>query len=71
MPPSRRGLQNKVTNLTTRLREAEEALSAIRDGEVDAIVVSGKRGQQVFSLAGSDSVYRLIVESMQEAALTA
>ena len=69
--PSRQELQGRLRELTERLREAEEALSAIRGGEVDAIVVSGKRGDQVFSLTGSDSVYRLIVESMQEAALTA
>jgi PAS domain S-box-containing protein len=70
-PPSRRELQRQVAELSARLREAEEALVAIREGDVDAIVVSGKRGTQVFSLAGADSVYRLIVESMQEAALTA
>ncbi len=70
-PRTRRELQRQVADLTTRLREAEEALAAIRDGEVDAIVVSGRRGTQVFSLAGVDTVYRLIVESMQEAALTA
>lgn len=69
--PSRQELQGRVRELTERLREAEEALSAIRGGEVDAIVVSGREGDQVFSLTGSDSVYRLIVESMQEAALTA
>ncbi len=69
--PSRQGLQRQVAELTMRLREAEEALAAIREGDVDAIVVSGRRGTQVFSLAGADSVYRLIVESMQEAALTA
>jgi PAS domain S-box-containing protein len=70
-PPPHRGLQRQIAELTARLREAEEALAAIREGDVDAIVVSGKRGMQVFSLAGADSVYRLIVESMQEAALTA
>jgi PAS domain S-box-containing protein len=70
-PPSRRELQRQVAELGARLCEAEEALSAIHEGDVDAIVVSGKRGSQVFSLAGADSVYRLIVESMQEAALTA
>ena len=70
-PPPRKGLNHQVAELTARLREAEEALAAIREGDVDAIIVSGKRGTQVFSLAGADSVYRLIVESMQEAALTA
>ncbi len=70
-PPSRRKkLQRQVVELTTRLREAEDALAAIREGDVDAIVVSGKGGTQIFSLTGADSVYRLIVESMQEAALT-
>ena len=67
---SRQELQREVAELSARLLEAEEALAVIREGEVDAIVVSGKRGTQVFSLAGADSVYRLIVESMQEAALT-
>ncbi len=70
-PSSRQGLARQVAELSARLREAEQALDAIRDGEVDAIVVSGKRGTQVFSIAGADFVYRLIVESMQEAALAA
>jgi PAS domain S-box-containing protein len=69
--PSRQELLRQAAELTARLGEAEEALAAIREGHVDAIVVSGKRGTQVYSLAGADSVYRLIVESMQEAALTA
>ena len=69
-PPSRQQLLRKVAGLTEQLREAKEALAAIRKGDVDAIVVSGKRGERVFSLSGNDLVYRLIVESMQEAALT-
>jgi PAS domain S-box-containing protein len=69
-PPSRQQLLRKVAGLTEQLREAKEALAAIREGEVDAIVVSGKRGERIFSLSGNDLVYRLIVESMQEAALT-
>ena len=56
--------------LRTKLEEAEETLRAIREGEVDAIVVSGTQGERVFSLTGSESVYRLIVETMKEAALT-
>ncbi len=69
-PPSRPHLLRQVAGLTRRLREAEDALAAIREGDVDAIVVSGKRGERIFSLTGTDLVYRLIVESMQEAALT-
>ncbi len=57
-------------DLRTRLAEAEETLCAIREGEVDAVVVSGSKGEQIFSLVGAESVYRLIVETMKEAAFT-
>ncbi len=60
----------EIEELRARLREAEETLRAIREGEVDAIVVSGKGGDQVYSLQGADSIYRLIVETMKEAAFT-
>ena len=56
--------------LRLRLAEAEETLRAIREGEVGAVIVSGTRGEQIFSLVGTDSVYRLIVETMKEAAFT-
>lgn len=59
-----------IEDLQIRLAEAEETLRAIREGEVDAVIVSGTRGEQVFSLVGADSIYRLIVETMKEAAFT-
>jgi PAS domain S-box-containing protein len=59
-----------IEGLEARLAECEETLRAIREGEVDAVVVSGTRGDQVFTLSGSESVYRLIFETMHEAALT-
>jgi PAS domain S-box-containing protein len=63
-------LQHQNYELQMRLAEAEETLRAIREGEVDAVIVSGPRGEQVFSLMGTDSIYRLIVETMKEAAFT-
>jgi PAS domain S-box-containing protein len=63
-------LVRKYRELRLRLAEAEETLRAIREGEVDAVVVSGARGEQIFSLVGADSIYRLIVETMKEAAFT-
>jgi PAS domain S-box-containing protein len=53
-----------------RLAEAEEALRAIRSGEVDAVVVAGKQGPQVFTLQGAEHAYRVLIESMNEGALT-
>jgi two-component system NtrC family sensor kinase len=60
----------EIEQLKARLGAAEEALSAIRDGQVDAIVVPGPHGAQVFTLAGSDAAYRVFVERMKEGAVT-
>lgn len=65
-----RRLQKRIADLESRLAESEETLRAIRNGEVDAVVVSGAKGEQVFSLFGAESVYRLIVETMKESAFT-
>jgi len=70
IPTRLAALQEENQELRRRLEEAEETLRAIREGEVDAVVVTGSRGTQIFSLSGAESVYRLIVETMQEAALT-
>ncbi len=57
--------------LRSRLAEAEHALSAIRSGDVDAIVVDGPNGRMVYSLQGPDQPYRVLVERMSEGAATA
>jgi PAS domain S-box-containing protein len=57
--------------LREKLREAEETLDAIRQGDVDAVVVSGADNvPRVYTLETADQTYRLLVEEMQEGALT-
>jgi PAS domain S-box-containing protein len=56
--------------LRARLEEAEETLRAIRTGEVDALIVSGAAGDQIFTLTGADYPYRVLIEDMSEGALT-
>ena len=70
IPTRLAALQAENQELRRRLEEAEETLRAIREGEVDAVVVTGSRGTQIFSRSGAESVYRLIVETMHEASLT-
>jgi PAS domain S-box-containing protein len=62
--------EERIAELETRLAEAEETLQAIRTGEVDALVVSGPDGDQIFALEGADHAYRLLVEEMQEGTVT-
>lgn len=67
---TREELQGEIEQLRYRLDEAEQTLEAIRSGDVDALVVAGPHGDQIFSLTGSERVYRRIVETMNEGALT-
>jgi PAS domain S-box-containing protein len=69
-PRTKSALLAEIEQLSTRLDEAEQTLDAIRSGEVDALVVTGPHGDRVFSLTGAERTYRLIVETMNEAALT-
>ncbi|HUQ84849.1 MAG TPA: PAS domain S-box protein [Candidatus Limnocylindrales bacterium] len=57
-------------DLRGRLEEAEETLRAIRHGEVDALVVKGKEGPRIYTLKGADHTYRVLIESMNEGAVT-
>jgi two-component system CheB/CheR fusion protein len=56
--------------LHSRLVETEETLAAIRSGEVDAILVSGTKGEQVYSLSSAETPYRIFLEEMNEGAIT-
>ncbi len=61
----------ELDRLRERLREAEETLDAIRNGDVDAVVVSGADDKpRVYTLETADESYRHLVEEMQEGALT-
>ena len=60
----------ELEELRQRLQEAEETLDAIRNGEVDALVVSGPSGEKVFTLEGAEHPYRVLVESMNEGAIS-
>jgi PAS domain S-box-containing protein len=60
----------EIQSLRTRLEEAEEALRAIRSGEVDALVVSRPHGEDIFQLKGAEHLYRVFVDTMNEGAAT-
>ena len=57
-------------SLRTCLEEVTEVLTAIRTGEVDALVVEGPNGEKIFTLEGADYPYRTFVETMNDGAVT-
>jgi PAS domain S-box-containing protein len=60
-------LENR--ELKNRLAECEDTLEAIRTGAVDALVVSDKQGERIFTLQSADYSYRVMAESMNEGAV--
>ncbi len=73
--PSRRneakpGAPSELELLRLKLVEAQETLQAIRGGDVDALVVTGAQGEQVYTLKDAAHPYQHLVEEMNEGALT-
>ena len=60
---------SRTEALRVRLAEAEEMLRAIQHGEIDALVVEGAGGSQVYTLHSAEEPYRNLVEQMQEGAV--
>lgn len=63
------GLPKSREELLRRLEEAEETIRAIREGEVDALVVQAMADEQVFTLHGGDYSYRAFMETMSHGAV--
>ena len=61
---------DETAALKSRLEETEETLRAIQEYMVDAFVVNREHGIQVVTLNESEIPYRMMVESMNEGAIT-
>jgi signal transduction histidine kinase/ActR/RegA family two-component response regulator len=66
----RRPEDESAGSVRARLEEAEQAIDAIRAGQVDAVVVDGPRGPQIYHLEGPDRPFQVFVDHMQQGALS-
>ena len=62
--------ESEVLELERRLEEAEETLRAIRQGEVDALVIDSPEGEVIYTLTSADYPYRLMIDEMNEGAVS-
>jgi PAS domain S-box-containing protein len=56
--------------LRLQLEEANDIITAIRNGEIDALVVESENGHELFTLNSADRTYRNFIEQMSEGAIT-
>jgi PAS domain S-box-containing protein len=68
--PTQQQLTDEIVDLRARLAQAREILHAIRIGEVDAVLVKGPQGDRLFTLKGADEPYRVLIEEMNQGAVT-
>jgi len=59
-----------IEDLRYQLEEALETIEAIRSGQIDALVVQGDEGHQLYTLKSADHTYRVFIEKMTEGAVT-
>jgi PAS domain S-box-containing protein len=60
----------ELVELRERIDYLQEALTAISNGGVDAVVIGEPEAEQIYTLTSADRPYRVIVEEMGEGAAT-
>ncbi len=63
-------LEKEIAQLRIQLEEATDILQAIRTGQIDALVVEGTEGKEIYTLKTADQTYRVFIETMHEGAVT-
>ncbi len=70
MPKKKQQIPDETGDLKKQLVETEETLEAIRQYLVDAFVIKKSDGEHVVTLGDATFPYRMMVESMNEGAVT-
>jgi two-component system phosphate regulon sensor histidine kinase PhoR len=63
-------LLSEIRELHMQLEEANDAINAIKTGQVDALVINNDNGHQLYTLKSADQTYRVFIEKMKEGAVT-
>jgi PAS domain S-box-containing protein len=69
-PENRAEEQAELAEVRAQLGEAQQTIEAIRGGGIDSLMIGPPGQEQVYALVSADRPYRLIVEAMNEGAVT-
>src|SRR4030081_1825643 len=62
--------RRETVTLRAELEDARDAPPPIQSGAVDALVIDAPEGPRIYTLEGAEQVYRNLIESMQDGAVT-
>jgi len=63
-------LLSEIMELRIQLEESNDAINAIKTGQVDALVINNDGDHQLYTLKSADQTYRVFIEKMKEGAVT-
>lgn len=63
-------LEAELEELRHQLYEANETIEAIRTGQIDALILEGENGNELYTLRTADHAYRVFIEKMAQGAVT-
>jgi len=69
-PQNIESLQSEIESLKVQLEDANSIIDAIREGEVDALVLQKDGQPQIYSIESADYTYRVLIEKFGEGALS-
>lgn len=63
-------IKKQIDELKMRLEEAEQTIEAIREGHVDALIDHSGKMVKIYTVKGAETAYRIMVDNMNEGAMT-
>jgi signal transduction histidine kinase len=63
-------LNKKIKALQQQLKKANKSIDAIKNANIDALVIQGKKDIKVYTEKTADKTYRILIEKMHEGAVT-
>lgn len=63
-------LEARMKELEIQLLEAQSIIEAIQEGSIDALVLNTEAGHSIYTLESADYTYRVLIEKVQEGALS-
>lgn len=70
MTTEKPGLKGEISRLHEKISELTEIIGAITTGSADALVVKHPSGRQIYTIEAANDAYRIMVEEMNEGALS-